>query len=90
LVITDIKESHCYCGQDLVTGIIRGTENQDSHLHLSYTKKSCDGFLVLEIATAEVELATIGMGIGEQFARILAPSGYGLKVGEEICFEDGR
>jgi hypothetical protein len=85
LIITDIKESSSCSGQHLITGIISGAPNRS----VSDIKRSCDSLLVLESATAEVDLPMIGVGKGVQFVRMWAPPGHGLKVGEEMLFEDG-
>jgi hypothetical protein len=88
LIITDVRESGCNSDMDLITCVILSAENCDAHHISSTAKKNCKNLLVLESATANVELPAIGVHKGDQFIRMWANPDHGLKVGEEIQFED--
>ncbi len=80
LLITDIRKSCCDKGFDLVTAIFLSRVGYDLR---SLDEKS---LLVLESATAEVEIPAIGVRCGDQYLRIRAEPDHGLMVGEEIQF----
>lgn len=81
LIITDISKS-CYDrGYDLITAVFLKSGGLHPENHISPAEK---GLLVLESATAERENPVIGVNLGDQYMRIRARLGHGLKVGEEI------
>lgn len=81
LIITDIRKS-CYDrGYDLITAVFLKSGGQHPGNHIFPAEK---GLLVLESATAERENPVIGVNPGDQYMRIRARLGHGLKVGEEI------
>lgn len=84
LMITDIRKSCCDRGFDLVTAILLSRDGYDAS-----RLKSLDGrsLLVLESATAEEEMAAIGVRCGDQYIRMRAKPDHGLMVGEEIRFD---
>ena len=88
LIITDIRRSGFNNDFDLITAIILGEENYGDHRPFSLSKKSRDGLLVLESATADKELPTIGVRKGDQFIHMWAKLGRGLKVWEGIRLDD--
>lgn len=88
LIITDIRKSGFNNDFDLITAIILGEENYGNHQPFSVSKKSRDGLLVLESATADKELPAIGVRKGDQFIHMWAKPSHGLKVGEEIRLDD--
>ena len=88
LIITDIRKSGFNNDFDLVTAIILGKENCSDHQPFSISKRSHDGLLVLESATADKELPTIGVRKGDQFIHMWAKHGHGLEVGKEIRLDD--
>jgi hypothetical protein len=83
LIITDIRKSHSDNGFDLITAIILNRVDYDPR-RLSLAKKKCDGLLVLESGTAEMELPSIGVRKGDLFIRMWAKSNHGLVAGKEI------
>ncbi len=88
LIITDIRKSGFNNDFDLITAIILGKENIRDDQPYSMSKKSREGLLVLESATADKELPTIGVRKGDQFIHMWAKPGHGLEVGKEIRFDD--
>jgi len=75
---------------DLLTGIILSGNGRDEQSLLSVAKKSCCGSVILESATADKELPTIGVRKGDQYLRMWVRPGHGLNAGEEILLgEDG-
>lgn len=81
LTITDIRKS-CYDrGYDLITAVFLKSNGQHPGISVSPADK---GLLVLESATAERDNLAIGVRLGDQYMRIRAHHGHGLKVGEEI------
>jgi len=86
LMITDIRKSSCDSNFDLVTAIFLSTDGYDASRLASFAKKSCNGLLVLESAIAEEEAPSIGVRRGDQFIRMRARRGHGLRVGEKIQF----
>lgn len=87
LMITDIRESSCVRGFDLVTAILLSKDDYDTNSLTSQNNKS---LLVLESATAEEEIPAIGVRGGDQYIRMLAKPDHGLIVGEEIQFGKDR
>ena len=81
LMITDIRKSYCDRGFDLVTAIFLSRDGYDASRLKSLDEKS---LLVLESATAEVEIPAIGVRCGDQYIRMRAKPDHGLIVGEEI------
>ena len=88
LIITDIRKSGFNNDFDLITAIILGEENYRDRQPFSISKRSRDGLLVLESATADKELPTIGVRKGDQFIHMWAKPGHRLNVGEEIRLDD--
>ena len=88
LIITDIRKSGFNNDFDLITAIILGEENYGDRQTFSVSKKSRDGLLVLESATADEELPAIGIRKGDQFIHMCAKPGHGLEVGKEVRLED--
>ena len=88
LIITDIRRSGFNNDFDLITAIILGEENYKDLRPFSVQRKSREGLLVLESATADKELPEIGIRKGDQFIHMWARPGHGLNVGEEIRLDD--
>ena len=88
LIITAIRKSGFNNDFDLVTAIILGKENIRDDQPDSMSKKSREGLLVLESATADKELPSIGVRKGDQFIHMWAKPGHRLEVGKEIRFDD--
>lgn len=81
MTIADIRKS-CYDrGYDLITAVFLKSGGQYPGRFISLADK---GLLVLESATAERENPAIGVHLGDQYIRIRARPGHGLKVGELI------
>jgi hypothetical protein len=88
LIITDIRRS-AYSGDfDLITAMFLSAGNPASTQLLSMAKESCHCILVLESATAERDFPPLGLRKGDQFVRMWARCGHGLKVGEGMRFSD--
>ena len=87
LMITDIRKSCCDRGFDLVTAIFLSRVGYDARGLRSLDENS---FLILESATAEVEIPGIGVRRGDLYLRIRAEPDHGLMVGEEIQFGNYR
>jgi hypothetical protein len=83
LIITDIRKSHSDNGFDLITAIILNHVDYDPR-RLSLAEKKCNGLLVLESGTAEMELPSIGVRKGDRFIRMWAKPNHGLVAGKEI------
>jgi len=66
---------------DLVTAVFLSREDYDASGLRSLDERS---LLVLESATAEEEIPTIGVRRGDQYIRMRAKPDHGLIVGEEI------
>ena len=90
LIITDIRRSAYNGDFDLITAMFLSTEDPASSRLLSMAKESCNRILVLESATAERDFPPLGLRKGDQFVRLWARSGHGLKVGEEMRLNDKR
>lgn len=90
LIITDIRRSAYNGDFDLITAMFLSTENPENSRLLSMAKERCNCILVLESATAERDFPPIGLRKGDQFVRLWARSGHGLKVGEEMRLNDTR
>jgi hypothetical protein len=90
LIITDIRRSAYNGDFDLITAMFLSTEDPASSRLLSMAEERCNCILVLESATAERDFPPLGLRKGDQFVRMWARSGHGLKVGEEMRLNDTR
>ena len=88
LRITHIRKSGFNGDFDLITAIILRKNNCKNPRPLSVAKKSPNGLLVLESATADGDLPAIGVQKGDQFIHMWAKLGHEMKIGEEIRFDD--
>jgi len=87
LMITDIRKSRRDKRFDLVTAIFLSREGYDASGLKHLDEKS---LLLLESATAEEEIPSIGVHCGDQYIHIRARPDHGLMVGEEIQFGKDR
>jgi len=81
LMITDIRKSRCDQDFDLITGVITSNNGSNAERSLAMGNRS---LLVLESATANRDLPSIGVACGDQYIRMRANPGHGLSVGKEI------
>lgn len=81
IMITDIRKSGCDSGFDLVTAIFPNKEVCDTGL-MKPLDSRC--ILILESATSRLENPEIGVHPGDQYIRMRAKKGHGLRVGEEV------
>jgi len=84
LMITDIRKSRCDQDYDLITGVITSNNGSNAKRSLSVGDRS---LLVLESATANRDLPSIGVSCGDQYIRMRANPEHGLSVGEEIMLD---
>ena len=87
LVITDIRRSCCDREFVLVTAIIlNGSAYEAGESKLMDERD----LLLMESATAQEEMAEIGVHCGDQYFRMKAKKNHGLAVGEAIAFNGMR
>ena len=84
LKITDIRKSRCDSGFDLITAIVLSRNGNDAYGVMPSVQRGQNGLLVLESATAEEEIPSIGVHNGDQFIRMRAKPDHGLNIGDEI------
>jgi hypothetical protein len=84
LMITDIRKSRCDEDYDLITGVIASSNGNNAKKSLPIGNKS---LLVLESATANRDIPSIGVSCGDQYIRMRANPEHGLSVGEEITID---
>jgi hypothetical protein len=87
LIITEIRKSKSLSDFDLLTAVFLNSEGCDDSCIQSSFKKSCNGLVILESATAEQDLPDIGVKCGDRFLRMWAKPYHGLMVGDEMWFE---
>ena len=81
LIITDIKYSRLTPCQDIITAVIAKRESEDFAALLAQAKEHCRA---LESKIAEEEIPDAGIRKGDLVLRMMAPSGHGLKLGDEL------
>ena len=84
LIITDIKYSRLTPCQDIITAVIAKRESEDFAALLAQAKEHCRALEILESKIAEEEIPDAGIKKGDLVLRMMASSGHGLNVGDEL------
>ena len=84
LMITDIRKSCLDQDFDLITGVLTSNNGNGPGRAHAVEKRS---LLVLESATADRDIPSMGIACGEQYIRMRAEPEHGLSVGEEITLD---